>query len=735
MMKRLYSSLFVVLTACAASGQQADYQKLSPWVRQAVVIEQHVQKQQPVSQRASASQKRTLTAFIQTNDDEVLKKHGCRSFARIDDIVIASIPLENIARLSHEAAIRRIEASESCHTTMDTVPIVTNMLPIYTASAQHPAFTGKGVVVGIMDVGFDLTQPNFYDSTLKKYRIKAFWDQLSKDTIGSTFPVGRDFIGEEAILAQGCAIDGKTQTHGTHTTGITAGSGYNSPYRGIAYESDLCLVANAVTQDTIYIDEKDYYKYTSATDALGFKYIFDYADSQGMPCVASFSEGYSPYLDEEDQLYAEFLDKLVTPGHILVVSAGNENQAQTYAEKPQGTASAGSFIRNYKKNGSYRIQASGPMILNIYGYAPNGQLQKVVSIPSTDERLKTALNDTLFIQDDTCAVSISSYPSAFSDDTIFLLHLSANRNLNDIGYIALTAEGADSRVEFYGSSSNPFKNREEIDPRWTAASYGHNILGPGCFKAAICVGATTWRTTFKNYKGEEQQSSNQTYGKRMTESSTGPSMNGLLKPEVTAPGYDVISSYSSYYAENNPEAWDITNNLVDIFQHQGRSYAWASCSGTSMACPVVAGTIALWLQAKPTLSREEILDVFSRTCRHLDDGLSYPNNEYGYGQIDGYAGLLDILGASSIQGLSQHQPEEVAITACNGQLHLSFAHRPTAPVTVCIYTLKGIIQHREQVMPTGTEATITLPAMSAGVYAVQLTSSNARQTGSQLIRL
>ena len=41
----------------------------------------------------------------------------------------------------------------------------------------------------------------------------------------------------------------------------------------------------------LLIDPKDYYKYTYATDALGFKYIFDYAERMHQPCVINFSEG------------------------------------------------------------------------------------------------------------------------------------------------------------------------------------------------------------------------------------------------------------------------------------------------------------------------------------------------------------------------------------------------------------------------------------------------------------
>ena len=77
-----------------------------------------------------------------------------------------------------------------------------------------------------------------------------------------------------------------------------------------------------------------------------------------------------------------------------------------------------------------------------------------------------------------------------------------------------------------------------------------------------------------------------------------------------------------------------------------------------MAAPVVAGIIALWLQAKPDLTREEIIDAFSHTCRQPDAALSYPNNEYGYGEIDAYRGLLHLLGIDGIEKISrQHSIE------------------------------------------------------------------------------
>ena len=84
-------------------------------------------------------------------------------------------------------------------------------------------------------------------------------------------------------------------------------------------------------------------------------------------------------------------------------------------------------------------------------------------------------------------------------------------------------------------------------------------------------------------------------------------------------------------------------------------------TGTSMSTPVVAGAVALWLQANPHLTQQAVKDIISRTSRHPDASADYPNNEYGYGEIDVYRGLLDVLGLNGINSLSTYQPSGVNI--------------------------------------------------------------------------
>ena len=161
----------------------------------------------------------------------------------------------------------------------------------------------------------------------------------------------------------------------------------------------------------------------------------------------------------------------------------------------------------------------------------------------------------------------------------------------------------------------------------------------------------------------------------------------------------------------------------------GRTYPWRIDSGTSMSCPVVAGVIALWLQAKPDLTRDDIMGVLQRTCRHPEEDMDYPNNYYGYGEIDAYRGLLDILGVTAIKEVSQHEPHDARIWTDDGLLHIAFDQVPTQPVNVTIYTTGGARVFQATISTRQSDVTLPLSTLNSGIYVVQLGTM-----GSALIR-
>ena len=680
----------------------------------------------------------TVCAFIRITDDadRILRQNGCQKLAQAGNIYIAAIPADRLSALSQERNVSRIEARRGTHALMDSMAIHLNALPVYAGTSLPQAYTGKDVVMGIMDIGFDLTHPNFYDAQAANYRIKRLWDQISPDTIGSSLFVGRDYSGERELLDLGCSYDGKQQTHGTHTLGIAAGSGYNSPYRGMAWESDICLVNNATTEDIALIDTADYDKYTFATDALGFKYIFDYAQSVGKPCVVSFSEGSEQDFYGYDVLYYAMLDSLLGPGRILVASAGNNGNVVNFIHKERGRERAGTFVQTNIDRMSLTAKADAPFTLRttIYNTEP-----VIIEIP-TDEvlaREDSCYTDSVLIDDRMYYITLTAYPSCYiPTETCYDIELRALANLGSHKPLSVEFVGRDADIEVYRNSGNLVTN--PLAPELCDATVGRTIHSPSSAPRVICVGATGYRTGITNYLGEYREFNQGNDGRRSSYSSIGPTFDGRIKPDVMAPGSNIISSYSSYYLENNPQAGDIRSD-VEHFDFRGRTYSWNSNAGTSMATPAVGGAIALWLQAKPTLTPEEAMDVIAHTSSHYDESLSYPNNEYGYGQIDVYRGLLYILGIDGIEGLSQHQPKAVSILPIGqGQLQLRFKGNEglsTPSFSIRIFNTSGQLVGTQSLTGGQEEYTIDLSSLPRGVYAVQVNTGQPTTTGSTLVRL
>jgi uncharacterized repeat protein (TIGR01451 family) len=106
-------------------------------------------------------------------------------------------------------------------------------------------------------------------------------------------------------------------------------------------------------------------------------------------------------------------------------------------------------------------------------------------------------------------------------------------------------------------------------------------------------------------------------------SSRGPSLWNEIKPEVSAPGVDILSTFP------------------------GSGYATAD--GTSMAAPHVAGIAALLLQANPSLTPDEIEEIIKTTADPL--GTLHPNNDTGWGSVNAFAAGLRVTAHGELFGV------------------------------------------------------------------------------------
>lgn len=209
-------------------------------------------------------------------------------------------------------------------------------------------------------------------------------------------------------------------------------------------------------------------------------------------------------------------------------------------------------------------------------------------------------------------------------------------------------------------------------------------------------------------------------------------MSGNIKPDITAPGVNVLTSMNSHYAEQQQLN---DSHMVAVSSFQGRNYPWCAETGTSLSTPVTAGTIALWLQAKPNLTPQQVRDVMARSSRHPQPTLSYPNNLYGHGELDGYKGLLDVLGLTAIKTISLHQLSHLHIVPQQGSLQLLFDQLPDDDLLVRIYSVSGTLLMEQRLRPSTTSVKIALPHALHGLYAIQVNSNEPTLTGSELVRI
>ena len=724
--------LISMLSISVFAAQRPQYGKMSPMLRQ---LYRQVNQgdrflvRDRVKQPVPLIHEQRVCMFAKVTDTQSLIDRRCRILTKVGNVCIVDAPISELGALSLDSRILRMEARQGNCLQTDQMASHLNALPAYEGRNLPQAFTGKGVVVGMMDVGFDLTHPTFYTADTTQYRIQRFWDMVTQDTVGSQLYVGRDYVGREELLVLGHSRDGLDLTHGTHTTGIAAGSGYNSPYRGMAPEADICLVSNAVSDDKIYIDSADYNKYTFATDALGFKYLFDYAQSVNKPCVVSFSEGSTQDFWGYDQLYYEMLDSLVGPGRILVSSAGNNAYAKSWFRKPQGQPSAGSFLSSSSPHMMLTFKSAHDFRLRFVLY--NGD-SDTLEIQTSDVLLQkdSTLTSALRYEDYQLVVTTEAYPSSYNaQETCYDVTVQTTYNIGENRPLSVEVLGLDADVEYF--RVNGLLTTNSLNPLLDAGDYTHSILSPSSAPCVISVGATSYRDSIQNIAGEWKKYWFGNGGVRVPFSSIGPTFDGRLKPDVMAPGNNIISSYNSFYIAEHPDAADLKWDVAR-FDFQGRTYAWTSNSGTSSSCPAVAGAIALWLQAKPDLTPQEIKNVLHHTCHHYDESMTWPNNEYGYGEIDVYRGLLYILGIDHVEAVSKHHTSALVRYADN-QLYVSFTEPLSSSVRLRLYNISGRLVHTAALKAGQASYSLSLYSLPSGIYALQLDGPSAVK-GSTLIR-
>ena len=486
-------------------------------------------------------------------------------------------------------------------------------------------FTGKGVIIGITDWGFDYTHPVFYDTNMIHYRVLRAWDQFkTSGPAPEGYDYGTEYVGAEALLTAKCDTSNVYDYayHGTHCAGIAGGSGAGTIYRGVAVEAEYLFVSVNLTDQQV-ID--------------AWRWMYDVSQQEGKRLVISMSWGLY-YLDNMDGTgaLAEEMQRLTDLGVVFVTSAGNNGDVNFHVQNTftqQDTmrtmftfpsSSIGSTIT--MMNSENQPFAFSLFVMdNAYNIIGQTPFYQTADGGFTDEYL-VVNGDSVHYQ---CDVQSSN---EYNGKPVVQLNVFKNTNFK-YG-ISVAAAGGDfhawnlALIETnYGNWGGIF-TRPGNHPEWKSGDARYGISTPGNIDCTITVAAHSARFT--------APSGNLSGGAIASFSSAGPGFHAVTKPDISAPGKGVVSSLSSY-----------TNTYTGTYQQSvvfnDRTYRFVSLSGTSMAAPFVAGVAALVLQVNPYLSAAQVKDILLETATNDQFTEQAGVERFGSGKVNAYRAILKCL--------------------------------------------------------------------------------------------
>lgn len=517
--------------------------------------------------------------------DPAVPVAGLRLTTIIGEIGAGEADIADLVRIRQDRNVLSLKLSQWVWPELNTSigEITADTVALQSVIGRKPVPTGRDTILGVIDIGLDLRHPNFL-TPANTTRVLSLWAQnqhLGKPP--SRYGYGVEITQAEinaalaanpadpyARLNYKCA----TGSHGTRVTDVAAGNGRGTAYAGVAPEADIVFV------DCPLVDS---YCVRSTWRRLidGADYIFRIADALGKQAVVNLSFGTTGGSHDGTTLVERAFEAFVaTPGRAVVVAAGNsrmESRAGDVTIRPSDTVRI-----------TWRIPSGGssPHDVEIWYDSAAGLS---VTLEAAGQRLGSIpLGTTATIRDEFGPIGRAVHRENDPNNGAHHLEIFLKANMPRVDWtIELTnVTTASIRAGVYVA-----EGPSEIA---SAVEWG-TINGIACAEDIVTVGA---------YDQSDPKRTAARFSGR------GPTRSGGFKPDLVAPGVDVLCATA-------------------------RQAKASRKGGTSFATPFVAGVVLLLMEAAGrTLNVTEIRKALLQTANGKNPSLNTWDQDYGFGRLD-----------------------------------------------------------------------------------------------------
>ena len=552
-----------------------------------------------------------------TSPEEFIRSQGTDCIDFVDStLAVVYVPLSTVTPFTYTSY------------TYSAVPKLYSLLDVtsmeaagITTASGLPALgnQGAGVIVGFVDTGINYMDPLFRNVD-GSTRIVGIWDQTNNSDNSnnmeneaakpfSAFPAlyGTQYTAAQINLALNSddpvsIVPTRDENgHGTFLASIAAGNrDERAEFSGAAPRASIAMVKLKPAKQYLrefYLIQDGAEAYQENDIIMGVSYLYFLARKYSMPLVVCIPLGTNMGSHMGMSRLGQYLNQVsLSNGSAVITAAGNETGArhhfQAVMDADTDEVTAELRVGEREAGFSMELWAADVGVYTVGFISPTGEVARRISVPLRGE------NTVSFLLEQT-RITVYTQIADVSAGSQFIFMRFENP-MSGIWRI-LIRNSLDIRETFH--LWLPVRGFISDETYFLRPNPDTIITDPGNAQYPITVTA-----------------SDHTRNSIYIHASRGYSRSGQIKPDLAAPGVNILGASSS-----------------------GRRLT--RMSGTSVSAAHLAGAAAILLSwgildgNYPYLNTPVLKSIFIRGAQR-NPALTYPNREFGYGTLDLYEAFL-----------------------------------------------------------------------------------------------